>query len=1402
MKKSKKVFSTLAATAVLTSAVMPVGAFAAEQVSPANVLVEKDGKLYSLDFDTALQLLNEGDSLTIKHVEVNGVHYSVDNFIEIMNESSSIKEATEFLAQTEENPYVPTTPTVNGEVTFNPDGSLEYEDKTPSTPEVDSVNTGTTLTFVVNKKPTLPTTVDALVTYADGTTKVESGLPVKWAEGTEVLTDEVDYEDTITGTVTFKGKEYLVDYNYKVVANADEAKKLVALEKMQQIVDNDLMAVDAAADVANEAASNASDEASYLSEESTAAEKAAVQKLVDEANKLIAKVENDIKEVKAAFDAAKKEAVKYGATADDFLTDEELDTSYAQDTLAEAKGYIVAAEAYLKGEEPAPEVTVSSVSANTEKGITTVTAKVTNATADATATIEIVGAKDVKPQTVKIAEDGTVKATFEGLAAGKYTAKVTVGEVSKTSAEFTVEAAKELAVESVSAINAKEVTVKFSQEVDKASAENVNNYVIPGKTVKAQLQADKKSVVLTVNSNLTLNTKTSVTVNNVKSADGSATITNQKVEFTPEDTAIPSVVEVKVLSANKLRVVFSEPVTTTPAGTITASTAFKVGDSAYAGNIQAVDEAGALVGSATGTAPGGYKVYELTPTTALPVGTHKLTVNADSSIKDAAGFVVPASVVEVKVEADTTAPQVVSATALSRTQVQVEFNKPVNETTLNSNKFYWNTTGNAVNKANTGIAGTVADKKIEKVNDTTYKITFAGNNVLPVGTAYLFNDNTITDLTGNPFPTKSVQLTVAEDPKPEVTKAVALSDKIIEVHFNKSVKNDATDGALNKSFYTVKDSAGKVVVAGTNFTSEGKLSAGANITLNAKGDIATIVLAHALPADTYSITVENVKDVVNVALPAAQTVTVTPVDTTAVAAGATLKTRTYTDGTDVYWVVTFPEAMATTGNYSVLDATKWKFNNNTSNSAVVAPNTALSTITGATLSASADAKTVTIKAPIGSFTDNDYYAFGLSNFADKTGNITTDLAYTPIGTSSVQVDAAGTASTGINIDTDLTGENPVKVTSTKTVTLTLPKGLQAVEAADFAILEGTTPYDITTNTTKMITNVEFVNNANGTSTVTFTLNKDLDLTQNIAVKVKQQGASLGQVAAIGTIDADGLKLVDNKATNGVGTTVGTDFAKIDIAPSIQGISVVDGTTIAVRLDQAMTIANKGDFIVTLDGKEVVVSAAAASGKYINLTVDGTTLTSSSQPVVKTVAQNLIQSESKASKKLVANTTGLTAKNLVTAGLTLVNGETGGVNTPTAAVGDKFTVTFSEAIDPASVGFVSGDKVADGTYVKDSVTGTVTANASGSDDTITITKVGVIQLTQNTSGDAATTADLTLKATLSADGKTLSFEITNASTTAITNANFDYATFTLDAAVTNVNGEKFNKTFTPQTSSKF
>ncbi|MGN7469301.1 hypothetical protein [Brevibacillus sp. SAFN-007a] len=125
----------------------------------------------------------------------------------------------------------------------------------------------------------------------------------------------------------------------------------------------------------------------------------------------------------------------------------------------------------------------------------------------------------------------------------------------------------ELKVESVSAINLKQLEVKFNKEVDKTTAEDETLYFENGSALSssvatAELQDDNKTVILTFATKKAQNATFTYKVDGVEDADGNAI---ESGDFTAKfaDTTLPTVSKAEY-KGGKVVITFSEPLATAP----------------------------------------------------------------------------------------------------------------------------------------------------------------------------------------------------------------------------------------------------------------------------------------------------------------------------------------------------------------------------------------------------------------------------------------------------------------------------------------------------------------------------------------------------------------------------------------------------------------------------------------------------------------------------------------------------------------------------------------------------------------------------------------------------------------------------------------------------------------------
>ncbi|MBP7653765.1 hypothetical protein KA977_10100, partial [Candidatus Dependentiae bacterium] len=113
----------------------------------------------------------------------------------------------------------------------------------------------------------------------------------------------------------------------------------------------------------------------------------------------------------------------------------------------------------------------------------------------------------------------------------------------------------------VNSIDINHISLKFTESVDRTTAENINNYSVSGLTIRsAALLSDKITVVLT-SSNQTHNLLYTLVVNNVKDINNNAVLLNSQKTFYGmggNDTIPPSIIRVNSIDSKTVSIVFSE----------------------------------------------------------------------------------------------------------------------------------------------------------------------------------------------------------------------------------------------------------------------------------------------------------------------------------------------------------------------------------------------------------------------------------------------------------------------------------------------------------------------------------------------------------------------------------------------------------------------------------------------------------------------------------------------------------------------------------------------------------------------------------------------------------------------------------------------------------------------------
>jgi hypothetical protein len=447
------------------------------------------------------------------------------------------------------------------------------------------------------------------------------------------------------------------------------------------------------------------------------------------------------------------------------------------------------------------------------------------------------------------------------------------------SAYLFVEAAKVTTatkVVSVTATNLKEVTVLFDGELNEKSAENLASYTLKDEngTVQAlkaaELQADKKSVLITVNTFLGNQEVHKLSVNGVKGSDtAKAAVNATDVAFTPVDAALPTVEKVEGLGNKAIKVTFSEPVNSIS----TVADTFKVDDTVVSG---------ILSGSGTRTL-----IVELF--SPLAVGEHTLAIN--NKIKDFASYDLIAISQKFTVVEDKAAPTVTEVKDVTLEGATVVFSEDVKDTeALKGSNYYWMN----------GTTKHTADGSVTRIDGKTFKLTFSGSAKLPAVATDLYIIN-IVDYSGNVIADNwKISINpIVDQTRPEVVSAIYNDASQVKLTFNKAI--DLT--TFKASNVVVKDSAGKVVSKGVT-VAEGYSASSQTVTLNFTGTF---------DAGTYTIEVSGLKDnttLANSMLP--YTITIGAKDQTA-------PNVTGVNGTKNVYYITFDKAMDVSTTASILN---------------------------------------------------------------------------------------------------------------------------------------------------------------------------------------------------------------------------------------------------------------------------------------------------------------------------------------------------------------------------------------------------------------------------------------------------------------------------------------------------
>ncbi len=422
----------------------------------------------------------------------------------------------------------------------------------------------------------------------------------------------------------------------------------------------------------------------------------------------------------------------------------------------------------------------------------------------------------------------------------------------------------EVAVESIKAINAKQIEVKFNKDMDKDSAETESFYSVKDKggATETTLSSgsaslvDSKTVVITLDNSITDKLSNSSTAKvkvkkDIKAADGKKLAADKEFDVVVQDGILPTVTKVEATGEKTIKITFSEPVYGSDTGTYGSAGNFKdnfvVKSGTYTYFVQSATISGLSVSLDIGTS--------------LIEGPVVVTVNKDgstaTSVQDYAGYKVFKGDSTFSYVKDTSVSQVSIADAKPN-EVKLKFSKPVKAADLRL--FH-----------SVKTAGAYASAPVTTNLNYVDTITFTFTNPVPAGdiTFFLVNStvggNELVDGYGVKVPDQTLTAKVVADVTgPVVSSTEVLTNTGFKITFDEAITTSSID-KKNFTFKSVSD--GKDVFYNISNDADRKV-----ITLTVPGNLADNT--------QYQVVVKNAEDMYGNKMSAEATFTFTTGDNT------------------------------------------------------------------------------------------------------------------------------------------------------------------------------------------------------------------------------------------------------------------------------------------------------------------------------------------------------------------------------------------------------------------------------------------------------------------------------------------------------------------------------------------
>ena len=455
-----------------------------------------------------------------------------------------------------------------------------------------------------------------------------------------------------------------------------------------------------------------------------------------------------------------------------------------------------------------------------------------------------------------------------------------------------------LEVVGVSATNLKQLVVEFNMPIKKAG--DKDNYSIETEDAQAkiddksnfELQDDKKTVLITLTQEAAQQEVIDLKIKGIESESGLKLDETVIKDIELKDTTIPQAISAEVVGKYTIKVKFSEPIDEPPAEGKDVYDFFSVDDGEYL--IEKIEKFN------------NDTELNITLFSALEEGT--VTIEAKPAIKDYANFGIYKKAFTLDVVEDETGPVVVDYKDAKPNKVTLVFDEdvellanPVNNPVNNGSKNFW------PDFYHTNENNVADDVKVEGKEVT---LTFT-TNALPEGRAYIYiKKDALQDLWENKNAKISYVVEVTLDTEPPVIEKIEQDgESAIKVTFSEDLDDDTAENVEN---YTILKDGKEVedIISGASLI---------------ESKVVKITFNDDLSGD-YTLVAQKVEDKAGNAM-SKTTVAFTMKDNTAPDVGKfTAKLYNAGDAKKQMIKVSFGEAMAVSGSYSIVDLDKYVIN--------------------------------------------------------------------------------------------------------------------------------------------------------------------------------------------------------------------------------------------------------------------------------------------------------------------------------------------------------------------------------------------------------------------------------------------------------------------------------------------